>query len=239
MAASDGFFATTRWTMVAAAANSNSPQAAVALEELCGTYWFPLYAYVRRHGFGKEDAEDLTQAFFAKLLERRDLGGLDREHGRFRAFLLAAVKNFLSNERDRAGRLKRGGHLTHFALDWQSADTQFQVADVGSRSPDQAFDREWAITLLEKVIVRLREEFEAEGKGCKFDGMKDFLTVDREDASYAARAAQLGMDESALRVAVHRLRKRYRALLRREVAQTLSDPAMVAEELGVLVGAFG
>jgi RNA polymerase sigma factor (sigma-70 family) len=236
MAASpDGFFATTRWTMVRAAGAS----AGDALETLCSAYWFPLYAYVRRHGFSKEDAEDLTQAFFAKLLKRQDFAELKQENGRFRAFLLAALKNFLSNERDRAGRLKRGGAITHFTLDWQSADTQFQISDSSKPSPDQAFDREWAVALLELVIVRLRDEWTADGKAERFEQMKIFLTSGKGEISYAQAAADLRMEEGALRVAAHRLRKRYRELLRHEVAHTLSDPAMVEEELAVLLGAFG
>ncbi|MCU0776583.1 MAG: sigma-70 family RNA polymerase sigma factor [Akkermansiaceae bacterium] len=230
----DGFFATTRWTMVRDAGAT----AGDALESLCTAYWFPLYAYVRRHGFSKEDAEDLTQAFFAKLLERRDFAGLKQENGRFRAFLLAALKNFLSNERDRAGRLKRGGNITHLSLDWRSADTQFQIADGSQVSPDAAFDREWAVALLERVVVRLGGEFAAEGKMERFERIKPFLTMGRGEIPHASAAAELGMDEGALRVAVHRLRKRYRELLREEIAHTLSDPAMVEEEMKVLLGAF-
>ena len=232
---SDGFFATTRWTMVRAAGAAADD----ALESLCTAYWFPLYAYVRRHGFSKEDAEDLTQAFFAKLLERHDFAGLKQENGRFRAFLLAALKNFLSNERDRAGRLKRGGNITHLSLDWQGAETQFQIADSGQAPPDAAYDREWAVALLERVISKLREESAAEGKGARFEQLKSFLTLGKGGISYTVAAAALGMDEGAVRVAVHRLRKRYRELLRSEVAETLSDPAMVDEELAVLLGAFG
>lgn len=235
----DGFFATTRWTLVRAAGLSESPQVDAALESLCAAYWFPLYAYVRRHGFSKEDAEDLTQAFFAKLLTRQDFTGLRQENGRFRAFLLAALKNFLSNERDHVGRLKRGGAITHLSMDWQSADTQFQISDSTKPSPDEAYDREWAVALLERVIQRLQEECTAEGRGERFDQMKDFLTTGRGEISHAERARDLGMDESTLRVAVHRLRKRYRELLRREVGDTLADPAMVEEELAVLLGAFG
>jgi DNA-directed RNA polymerase specialized sigma24 family protein len=231
---SDGFFSTTRWTVVRAAGAS----AADALESLCTAYWFPLYAYVRRHGFSKEDAEDLTQAFLAKLLERQDFAALKQENGRFRAFLLAALKNFLANERDRAGRQKRGGNITHFPLDWQSADTQFQIADRRQIPPDAAYDREWAVALLERVISTLREEFVLSGNGVHFEQMKIFLTTEREGIRYADKASELGMNEAALRVSVHRLRKRYRELLRREVAHTLSDPTMIEEELGVLLSAF-
>jgi RNA polymerase sigma factor (sigma-70 family) len=233
------FFATTRWTIVLAAGDSGTPQSADALEALCQAYWFPLYAYVRRRGHTKEDAEDLTQAFFADLLGRRDFAKADSGKGRFRAFLLASLKHFLANERDKAQRLKRGGAITHFSLDWQSADTQFQISDSSKPSPDQAFDREWAVVLLEQVIVRLRDEWTADGKAERFEQMKIFLTSGKGEISYAQAASDLRMDEGALRVAVHRLRKRYRELLRHEVGHTLSDPAMVEEELAVLLGAFG
>jgi RNA polymerase sigma factor (sigma-70 family) len=233
-AAPDGFFATTRWTVVRAAGEA----AGEALESLCAAYWYPLYAYVRRQGFSKEDAEDLTQGFFAMLLARQDFASLKQENGRFRAFLLAALKNFLSNERDRAGRLKRGGHLTHFSLDWQSADTQFQLADAAARSPDEVFDREWAVALLERVIVQLRDEWTAQGKAERFHQLKRLLTVGKGEIPHAQLAAELGIDEGAVRVATHRLRKRYRELLRDEVAHTLADPARVDEELRVLLGAF-
>ena len=231
----DGFFATTRWTVVRAAGAS----VAGALESLCTAYWFPLYAYVRRRGFSKEDAEDLTQAFFAKLLERRDFAGLKQENGRFRAFLLAALKNFLANERDRAGRLKRGGNITHFSLNWQSADSQFQIADTASRSPDEAFDREWALALLERVMVQLRDESTVAGRAERFEQLKRFLAVGKGEIPYALAASELLMDAGTLRVAIYRLRKRYRELLKQEVADTLSDPAMVEEELAVLLRAFG
>ncbi|TAG09317.1 MAG: sigma-70 family RNA polymerase sigma factor [Verrucomicrobia bacterium] len=234
MSTPDEFFATTRWTMVRAAGAS----AGDALESLCVAYWYPLYAYVRRHGYSKEDAEDLTQAFFAKLLARQDFAGLKQENGRFRAFLLAALKNFLANERDRAGRLKRGGSITHLSLDWQSADTQFQIADRVQLPPDAAYDREWALVLLEKVIVQLRDEAEAEGWLVRFEHFKAYLTAEKNEIPYATTAAALSMEESAVRVAVHRLRKRYREFLRKEVAHTLSDPDMIAEELAALLGAF-
>ena len=238
-ASSDPLFLTTRWTVVRAAGQVASPVVDEALETLCQAYWFPLYAYVRRQGASKEDAEDLTQAFFAKLLERRDFAGLKQENGRFRAFVLAALKHYLSNERDRAGRLKRGGNITHLALDWQSADTQFQIADDAQIPPDAAYDREWAVALLERVLARLRGESVADGKARRFEQLKEYLTAGKGEIPYASAAARLALDEGAVRVAVHRLRKRYRELLRDEITQTLADPRMVEEELAVLLGAFG
>jgi len=232
-------FHTTRWTLVLAAGRPGGVVAEEAFGELCAAYWFPLYAYVRRRGHGKEDAEDLTQAFFARLLQSRDFERLDAEKGRFRAYLLASLKHFLANDHHRAMAGKRGGGAVHFPLDWEDADSRFQIADTSRPSPDVAFDREWALALLERVVPRLRDEFVAEGKGERFERLKEFLTLGKGEASYAEPAEELGVSESALRVAVHRMRKRYRELLREEVAQTLADPKMVAEELGVLLGAFG
>ena len=231
-------FATTQWTVVLAAGRRSTPQSDHALEELCRTYWFPLYAYVRRRGYTKEDAEDLTQAFFARFLAKNYLKGLSAERGRFRAFLLTALKHFLINEWDRARCQKRGGGAAHLSLDWQTADTQFQIAATAELSPDKAFDREWALTLLAKVIERLRVECDADGKLKQFEQLKLFLTVGKGAVSYGDVAKTLGMDEPAVRVAAHRLRKRYRQLLRDEIAQTLSDPTQVAEEMQALFGAF-
>ena len=235
---SNDFFATTRWTIVLAAGKSGAPQSAEALEALCKAYWFPLYAYVRRRGHTKEDAEDLTQAFFADLLGRRDFAKADGERGKFRAFLLASLKHFLANEWDKSRRQKRGGNITHFSLDWQSAETQFQIADSRQIPPDAAYDREWAVALLERVISKLREESMADGKAGRFEHLKSFLTMGKGEIPYASAATALAMEEGAVRVAVHRLRKRYREVLRNEVADTLADPAMVEEELAVLLGAF-
>jgi RNA polymerase sigma-70 factor (ECF subfamily) len=231
-------FATTHWTVVLAAGRGGTPQANRALGELCRAYWFPLYAYVRRQGHPKEDAEDLTQGFFARFLERNYLEGLSSEKGRFRAFLLAAVKHFLANEHDRAGRQKRGGGVAALSLDWQDADTRYQIDPADQLSPDKLYDRAWAMTLLEQVIARLRVECVAEGKAKVFEQLKPFLMAGRGDIPYAQAAARLGLNEGAVRVAVHRLRKRYRELLRQEIAQTLSDPAQIEEELRALFRAF-
>ena len=231
-------FASTQWTVVLTAGQQRTPQAARALEELCRTYWYPLYAYVRRHGRTKEDAEDLTQAFFVRLLEKNPLAGLDGERGKFRAFLLASLKHFLANERDKAQAQKRGGGAVNLSLDWGTADTKFQVAATQEPSPDRAFDREWALALLAKVIDRLQSECAAEGKGNLFEQLKRFLTAGRAESAQHEIAASLGMEEGAVRVAVHRLRKRYRQLLRDEIANTLADAALVDEEMRALFGAF-
>jgi RNA polymerase sigma factor (sigma-70 family) len=231
-------FATTQWTVVLAAGERGTPQSDLALEELCRAYWFPLYAYVRRRGHTKEDAEDLTQAFFAGFLKKNYLEKLSAERGRFRAFLLASLKHFLANEWDKAQRLKRGGGLTHVSLDWQTADTQFQIAAANEPSPDKAFDREWAVALLARVIERLQQECDADGRSKQFQQLKIFLTAGKGELPYAETAKTLGLDEGTVRVVVHRLRKRYRQLLRSEIAQTLADDANVDEEMHALFGAF-
>ncbi len=231
-------FATTHWTVVLAAGHRSAPQADAALEELCRTYWYPLYVYVRRHTSTREDAEDLTQSFFARFLEKNYLEGLSSDKGRFRAFLLAALKHFLANEWDRANRLKRGGGIAPLSLDWQDADTRYQIQPADNLSPDKLYDRAWAVTLLERVIGRLRQECVLEGKAKLFDTLKPFLMAGKGAIPYGDAAAALELTEGAVRVAVHRLRRRYRELLREEIAQTLSDPAQADEELKALFSAF-
>jgi RNA polymerase sigma-70 factor (ECF subfamily) len=206
---------------------------------LCSTYWYPLYAYVRRHGHSKEDAEDLTQGFFARFLARNYLEGVSSEKGRFRAFMLAAFKHFLANEWDKSQRQKRGAGLTPLSLDWQDADARYQIDPTDQFSPDTLYDRAWATTLLEQVISRMRDESAAEGKGKVFEQLKPFLMAGQSAIPYAEAAARLGLNEGAARVAVHRLRKRYRELLREEISQTLCDPADVEEEMRSLFRAFG
>jgi len=231
-------FATTHWTVVLSAGRRSPPQSDRALEELCRTYWYPLYAYVRRQGHSKEDAEDLTQGFFARFLERNYLEGLSSEKGRFRAFLLAALKHFLANERDKSQRQKRGGGIAPLSLDWQNAETRYRFDPADQLSPDKLYDRAWATTLLEQVIACLREECAAEGKGVIFERLKSFLMMGKSDIPYAQAAAALDLNEGAARVAVHRLRKRYRELLREEIAQTLTEPSDIEAELHALFQAF-
>ena len=231
-------FATTRWTVVLAAGRKSSPQSDQALGELCRTYWYPLYAYVRRPGKTKEDAEDLVQGFFARFLEKNYLEGLAAERGRFRAFLLAALKHFLANAHDRAQAQKRGGGTEPLPLDWQDADARYHLDPPDPASPDRAFDRRWALALLERVVTRLRDECAAEGKAHLFEQTKGFLMVGEAVIPYPRAAAELAMEEGAVRVAVHRLRQRYRGILRDEIAQTLDDPAQVAEELRALQAAL-
>ena len=180
----------------------------------------------------------MTQAFFERFLERNYLERLSREKGKFRAFLLAALKHFLANEWDRVNRQKRGGGVRPLSLDWQSADTRYQIDPADNLSPDKLYDRAWAITLLERVIARLRDESAADGKSKIFEQLKPFLMVDRRAIPYAHAAAGLELTEGAIRVAVHRLRRRYRELLREEISETLSDPAQAEEEMRVLFRAF-
>ena len=232
-------FATTHWTVVLAAGQRHTPASDTALEQLCQSYWFPLYAYIRRRGHAKADAEDLTQVFFTRLLEKNFLANLDGEKGKFRAFLLAALKNFLAKEWDKSQTQKRGGGGAHLSLDWETADTKFQVTATQEASPDRAFDREWALALLARVIERLQAECVADGKGKLFEQLKTFLMAGGGDSAQAAVAKSLGMEEGAVRVAIHRLRKRYRALLRDEIANTLADESQVDAEMQALFGAFG
>lgn len=236
--AATDYFATTRWTVVLAAGRRSTPQTDQALEELCRTYWYPLYAYVRRRGYAHEDAEDLVQAFFARLLEKNFLEGVNSEKGKFRAFLLASLKHFLANEWDRANRQKRGGGVKAIPLDWQVADSRYQIDPADELSPDKLYDRAWAVALLERVIGRLRAENEAEGRLKFFEQLKACLTLGKGAIPYAKAAAELQMNEGAVRVAVHRLRHRYRELLREEISQTLADPGQLDDEMRSLFSAF-
>jgi RNA polymerase sigma-70 factor (ECF subfamily) len=231
-------FATTHWTAVITAGRGGSPAAAVALEELCCTYWFPLYVYVRRQTPTREDAEDLTQAFFARFLEKNYLEKLTAQKGKFRAFLLAALKHFLANEWDRANCQKRGGGVTPLSLDWQDADARYQIEPVDNSSPDKLYDRAWAVTLLEKVLRRLRDENATEDQLRLSEQLKGVLMVGANAIPYREAAARLNLSEGAVRVAVHRLRRRYRELLREEISQTLSDATQIAEEMRTLFSAF-
>jgi RNA polymerase sigma-70 factor (ECF subfamily) len=236
--ATGAVFATTHWTAVLAAGRGGSHQADLALEELCRTYWYPLYAYVRRQGNSREDAEDLTQGFFARLLEKNYLEGVTSDKGKFRAFLLIAVKRFLANEWDRANRQKRGGGILPLSLDWQDADTRYQIDPADNLSPDKLYDRAWALVVLERVITRLRDESADDGKNELYEQLKPFLMMGKGEHPYAKAAEDLKMTEGAVRVAVHRLRHRYRELLRQEITQTLSDPSHAEEEMQALFSAL-
>ncbi len=197
-------FSTTQWTMIVAAGQAADGQGRMAMEQLCRTYWYPLYAHVRRRGYAKEDAEDLTQAFFARLLEKNDLDGLGPERGRFRSFLLAAMKNFLANEWDKSRTQKRGGGVVPLSLDWQDAESRYCIEPADQLSPDKLYDRAWALTLLERVLQKL-EAVNANNE--YFQQLKPCLTTERRSIQYPEVARQLGISESAVRVAAHRLRR--------------------------------
>ncbi len=235
----DGRFPTTRWSRVAAAADPGSPDSREALEELCATYWFPVYALVRRKGFDPDAALDLAQDYFARLLEKPVLAAADRHKGRFRAFLLADCTFFLANARDRDRRIKRGGGRRFVAIDATDAEGRYGAEPSHELTPERLFERTWALTLLAGVFDALRDEFESDGKLAAFDELKVVLEEGRGAVRYAEIAGRLGMSKGAVKVAVHRLRKRYRDLLRERIAATLDDPAEVDDEIRALFDALG
>jgi RNA polymerase sigma factor (sigma-70 family) len=232
-------FATTHWSLVLAAGREDSPEVAQALERLCRAYWYPLYAYVRRQGHPPADAQDLTQEFFARLLERKYFQMADRKRGRFRTFLLTSLKHFLINEWNKANCAKRGGGRLLISLDADETETRFRAEPADERSPDKAFERRWAMVLLDRVLEQLQAEFATAERGAVFEELKSCLTGEENASSYAQIGARLGMTEGNLKVTVHRLRRRYRELLRAEIARTLEDPAAVDEEMRELFAALG
>jgi RNA polymerase sigma-70 factor (ECF subfamily) len=234
-AAPNSGFRTTHWSVVLAARDQHSPQAQQALAELCETYWRPLYAYIRRRGHNPTDAEDLIQGFFERLLAKDYLGDLTPGMGRFRCFLLAALKHYLANEWDRARARKRGGGEALVSLDDPDAEQRYQFEPVEDVTPETLFERRWALTVLEHVLVRLRAEFVAGEKTGLFDHLKGFLSADQPDCSYAEVAARAGLKAGTLKVAVHRLRRRYGELLRAELAATVQDPGEVEDEVRHLI----
>ena len=231
-------FDTTRWSVVLQAGENDSPQAAEALAWLCRAYWYPLYAYVRRQGHDFADAQDLTQEFFARLLERKDLRLADRKRGRFRTFLLTSLKHFLINEWNKANRAKRGGGRQSISLDAEQTETRFRAEPADERSPDKAFERRWAMELLGRVLDQLQAELAVAERGQVFEELKSFLTGEDNESSYAEIGRRLGMTEGNLKVTVHRLRGRYRELLRKEIARTVADPAVIDEEIQELIAAL-
>ena len=224
-------FATTHWTVVLTAAGSDTTRARAALEKLCRTYWYPLYAYVRRRGYAPPDAEDLTQAFFARLLEHQSLSSADPCLGRFRSFILTAMNRFLVSEWKKDMAQKRGGGRMTFSLDWAAAEERFDLEPATHASPDKLFEKQWALALLAEVMGRLEQEYRKDGKAGLFGCLKQTLQGSRESQPYAEMASQLGMNEGAIKVAVHRLRKRYRVLIRDEIANTLDRSEDIDTEL--------
>ena len=228
-------FATTHWSVVTAAGESGSAPAQMALETLCRAYWYPIYVYVRRKGYGPDEAEDLTQEFFAQLIAKEQFRLADRNKGKFRTFLLAMLDYFLAREWSRAHRQKRGGKFTFISIEQQSPEQRYQLEPADHQTPEKKFLRQWALTLLKHTMNALQSECEAKGKARLFQEVKGVLSGESNTAAHAQIGERLGMGEGAVRVAVHRLRQRYGELLRLEVAHTVAGDEEVDEELKFLL----
>jgi len=224
-------FVTTHWSVVLAAGHGDTPRSCDALSRLCETYWYPLYAYARRRGCPPQDAQDMTQEFFARLLEGNWLAKADRQRGRFRSFLLSAMKHFMANEWNKARAQKRGGGQPILSLNDDFAEHRYRLAPAEKATPESLFERSWALTLLDGVLARLEEEYRLEGKQAWLELMRPALTTDQGAIVYQEMAQSVGITETAARVAVHRLRQRYRQLIRAEVAGTVASPEEVDEEM--------
>jgi RNA polymerase sigma-70 factor (ECF subfamily) len=230
-----GIFATTHWSVVVRAGDSASPEAASAMERLCRTYWYPLYVFVRRKGNSHDDANDLTQAFFARFLEKRYLRSVDSNLGKFRTFLLTSMAHFLVNEWEKSQTQKRGGGARVLSLDDRDADQRYQLEAVDNATPETLFERRWAQTVLSVVLDRLATETEEK----RFEILKGFLLEDKGAVSYDAAAEQLGMSVAGITSAIHRMRARFRALFFEEVANTVEKPEEVEQEIRHLLAALG
>jgi RNA polymerase sigma factor (sigma-70 family) len=224
-------FHTTHWSVILAAGGADSPQASAALAKLCRQYWYPLYAFVRRSGHAPADAEDLTQSFFARLLEKRSLSLADPARGRFRTFLLCALKRFLADEWDRARAQKRGGGAAVISLDETTAEGRYRLEPADPLTAEAIYERRWAHAVLDDVLTRLDAEFEADGQAAQFATLKVFIVGDKGEMPFAQAAAALGLTEPAVKAVVHRLRQRYCALVREVVAETVQDPREVEAEI--------
>jgi RNA polymerase sigma-70 factor (ECF subfamily) len=235
---SDAWFVTTHWSLVLSAQDSRSPRSRDALESLCRSYWYPLYSYARRRGCSPHDAEDLTQGFFARLLEKDYLKAAARDKGRFRTFLLVALKRYLANEWDRRHAQKRGGFAPVIPIDQDLAESRFAAESPNNLPADILFDRQWAMTLLDQTMTQLQREYTASGRAQLFDYLRNCLARDESALPYAEIAARLNLTEPAVKMAVHRLRARYREILQHEIAQTVSTPEEIQEEIRHLFSAF-
>jgi len=235
--ASADLFATTRWTVVVAAGHRASPDSQRALESLCQSYWYPLYAYVRRCGRQPAVAQDLTQEFFVRLLEKEYLQAADRTKGRFRSFLLTVFKRFLAKEHEKANAQKRGGGQTVLSFDFDDGERRLQFEPTHELTAERVYERRWALTLLDRVLDQLESDYQAKGKAELFEQLKGFLTGDVDD-SYATVASAMGMTEGAVKVSVHRLRRRYRELVREEIAGTVASDGEIDDELANLLAAI-
>jgi DNA-directed RNA polymerase specialized sigma24 family protein len=234
-----GRFATTRWSMVLTAADETSPRSADALSELCQTYWYPIYAFVRRKGCAHDAAQDLTQEFFARMLEKRYIDDVGPEKGKFRTFLLVCLKRFLANEWDKTQAQKRGGGKAPLSIDFEDAEGRYSLEPGHELTAQKVFERRWALTVLERSLASVAEEFARSGRGELFEALKVYLVGESGAPAYAEIASRLKMTEGAVKVAVHRLRERYRAALRREIAATVSSEAEVDQEIAELFAALG
>jgi DNA-directed RNA polymerase specialized sigma24 family protein len=233
-----GVFATTHWSVVLAAMDTASPEARGALETLCRLYWLPIYAYIRRKGYSPEEAQDLTQEFFTRLLASNGLRNVGPAKGKFRSFLLASVNHLLCDEWDRASRQKRGGGQRVISFDAQTAERRYRLEPADQRTPERIFDRRWATALVEEALRRLEAEYASGGKAEVFSTLKDSLTLMKEEWDYGAAAQRLKLTEGAARIAVHRLRRRFGELFRAAVANTLSDPGELDAEIRYLLAAL-
>ncbi len=232
-------FAPTHWSVVLAAAAEKSPASAAALEKLCRNYWYPLYAYVRSRGYGPEDAEDLTQEFFARLLAHRGLEGASPLKGKFRSFLLASINHLLSNERDRANCQKRGGGKREISLEAQTAEERYRLEPLDELTPDKVFERRWAAALVERVLGQLEEEYSRTGRSQVFHVLQPFIAGESFGGDYTVAAEQLDMSKGAVRIAVHRLRQRFGTMFRAAVAETVDTPDDLEAEMRHLLAALG
>jgi RNA polymerase sigma-70 factor (ECF subfamily) len=233
-----GRFMTTRWSVVLAARGSDRPAAREALSTLCGQYWHPLYAFIRRGGSTPEEAEDLTQAFLVHLLEKEAIRHVDPAKGKFRSYLLASLKNFLSDQRSRETAAKRGGGVAPVPLDADEAEGRYRLEPAHDLTPERIFERQWALTVIEQAVTRLRGRYVRAGKEDHFEALKIFLSGEKRPVPYAEIAGKLDMTELAVKVSVHRLRKRFRDSLREEIAQTVHDPDEIEAELQALYAAL-
>ena len=234
-----GRFLTTHWTVVRDAGDPDSPDYRAALATLCETYWYPLYAYLRRYGCDPQEAEDLTQGFLARMLEKNDFRLADPARGKFRSFLMASLRHFAANERKHAKRLKRGGGATLVPIDVSDAERHYAQEATVDLTPERLFERSWAIRVLEQSMDRLRDEWTRKEKTAQFDALKAYLTPGKRSTTYREIAESLDLTEGAVKVAVHRLRRAYRAQLRAVIAETVSSEDGIEEEMRDLLGAFG
>jgi DNA-directed RNA polymerase specialized sigma24 family protein len=233
-----GIFATTHWSVVLAAGLHDTPQSTAALEKLCRTYWLPIYGYIRRWGYTPEEAQDYTQELFARLLRNNSFAAADPEKGRFRSFLLGALKHLLANEKEKAKAAKRGEGRPLLCWEDLAAEERLRTEPLDQLSPDWVFDRRWAMTILEQAAQRLKKEYQAPDRLLVFEKLKPYLECGEVAPSYAQTAAQLGSTENAVKAAVFRMRQRYHMLVREEVAQTVANPKDLEEEIHYLISLF-